>query len=704
MDSSFQKASASLRTRFPSYVLLVATAGLAFFTLIMPISTRRADLLLGVGEVAPQDIQAPARVEYVSDVLTAQARQEAERAVAPVYSPADPNISRQQIQRLRSLLDYITSVRADNTLTLAEKQNRLATLADVKFSPDALTNLFILDDPQWSDAQSEALRVLDAVMRSPVRQEQLETLRENLVVLISLSLNEKQTALVTELAGAYIAPNSFFNQEQTDAARLAAREAIVPVKQTYAAGQLVVRRGELINAAQLEALQALGLVESETRLEDYLGALAAVFILVLVFLMYMLRRVIYVLLNLRNQLVLTFLFLIFLFGARLLIPNRAVVPYVFPLPALGLLASVLFGTEAGLLISFCTSVLSAYGLPNGLALTIYYLLTSWAGLLVLGPARRLGVFFRSALAIALIGTLSIVAYRIPFDRLDWIGLATLTGAAFVNGLASSAITLLLQPLLAQQLGLITALQLFDLARPDHPLLQFFLRAAPGTYQHSLQVANLAEQAGEAVGADTLLIRVGALYHDCGKALNPLFFIENQMPGSINTHDDMSPDAAAALVIRHVSDGAQLARKYRLPGRIIDFIMEHHGTLTARYQYNRAVELAGGDKSKVDLNKFRYPGPAPRSRETALLMLSDGVEARARAEHPKDEAELRTLIKRVIDFCQQDGQLDNTKLTLRDLHLISEAFMTTLRGIYHPRIQYPTLSGENPTEPVHKDKA
>jgi putative nucleotidyltransferase with HDIG domain len=239
-------------------------------------------------------------------------------------------------------------------------------------------------------------------------------------------------------------------------------------------------------------------------------------------------------------------------------------------------------------------------------------------------------------------------------------------------------------------------------------LQFFLRNAPGTYQHSLQVANLAEQAAERIGADALLTRVGALFHDVGKAMNPTFFIENQLPGSINTHDDLDPADSSAAITRHVLDGVTLARKHRLPSRIDDFILEHHGTMLTRYQYSKAVEAAGGDESKVDPKKFRYPGPRPRSRETALLMLADGVEARVRAARPKDEDELRGIVRAAIEQAQKSGQLDNTQLTLRDLNAIFESFVTTLRGAYHPRIEYPrsesTPAADNaPTVPRPQDK-
>jgi len=202
------------------------------------------------------------------------------------------------------------------------------------------------------------------------------------------------------------------------------------------------------------------------------------------------------------------------------------------------------------------------------------------------------------------------------------------------------------------------------------------------------VANLAEQAAESIGADALLTRVGALFHDVGKAMNPTFFIENQAQGSINTHDDMEPVESSTAITQHVLDGIKLARKHRLPRRIDDFILEHHGSMLTRYQYSKAVEAAGDDESKVDPERFRYPGPRPRSRETALLMLADGTEARVRAGRPQNEEELVKIVHAAIEHVQSSGQLDNTQLTLSDLNKVTESFVTTLRGSYHPRIEYP----------------
>jgi putative nucleotidyltransferase with HDIG domain len=250
------------------------------------------------------------------------------------------------------------------------------------------------------------------------------------------------------------------------------------------------------------------------------------------------------------------------------------------------------------------------------------------------------------------------------------------------------LTILLEYALAPLLDLTTTLQLVELSRPDHPLLQRLLREIPGTYQHTLQVANLAEQAAERIQANSMLARVGALYHDIGKMKNPQFFIENQSSQQINTHDDMAPEESAGIIIEHVPHGLELAKKYRLPRRIRDFIPEHHGTLITRYQYGKALELVDGKEDLVDLSQFRYPGPRPQSRETALVMLADGCEAYVRSQSPDTDQELRNLIKEMVDRRVALGQLNDTNMTLKDLKVIIDSFAATLKGTYHARVDYP----------------
>ncbi|MFN2274655.1 MAG: HDIG domain-containing metalloprotein, partial [Anaerolineales bacterium] len=284
---------------------------------------------------------------------------------------------------------------------------------------------------------------------------------------------------------------------------------------------------------------------------------------------------------------------------------------------------------------------------------------------------------------------------------DIIGKASLLGASIASGLLSTSLGFGLLLILGNLLGLTTNLQLIELSRPDHPLLQQILLNSPGTYQHSLQVANLAEQAARSVGANPLLTRVGALYHDVGKSLRPQFFIENQVAGQ-NIHEQLDPRTSADIILAHVREGLDLARKYRIPQSIRDFIVEHHGTLDAAYQYHEAVRAAGGDESTVDKRDFTYPGPRPRSRETAILMLADGVEAAARGEMPNSEEEIDKLVRWVIEDRRAKGQLDRTELTLKDLDTIRRSFVSTLKNIYHPRIRYPQNNangkGQNGEDP------
>lgn len=697
------KSPVSTRIRIFQIVLIVVVSLVSFAALTLPIGLRPTTQAVAVGDVATITMQAPRDLEYVSDIRTEEARKAAEGAVPPIYTSPDPSIARQQIERLTTTMQYITSERDNLELTLDQKKSDLVALSDVRLKLESIDYLLAISDTRWQIVQSEALRVLEQVMRRAILEDALESTQAGVPALVSLTLNEQQSELVSGLVTAFVLPNSFYSEELTQAAKQTARDAVKPVVQTYKAGETIVPAGEIITPADMEAFQQLGMISLGQRWEDMIGAAALILLSAALVPLYFFRRKRAVLINnARNLLVIAVVFIVFLIGARLF-TNRTLAPYGYPLQAAGLLITVLFGLEAGIIIVIPLCLLASYGLPNTLDLAPYYLVSSLVGLLVLGPARRFWGFIRAGMAISLSGLAVLLAYRLPFFPPDWLGIVQFIGVVAFSGFAAASVTLLLQYLFAQTLGLITPLQLLDIARPESPLLQFFLRSAPGTYQHSLQVANLAEQAAERIGADPLLTRVGAQFHDIGKALNPTFFIENQVPGSVNKHHDITPEEAAATIIHHVTDGLQLARKYRLPHRLHDFILEHHGTLITRYQYNQAMEAAQGDATRVDIEKFRYPGPRPSSRETALLMLADASEARARAEGPETDDDLRALVRNVIDTVQKFNQLDDTMLTLRDLNLITESFVTTLRGTYHPRIQYPNAKVPDQDSTMHSQK-
>jgi hypothetical protein len=269
---------------------------------------------------------------------------------------------------------------------------------------------------------------------------------------------------------------------------------------------------------------------------------------------------------------------------------------------------------------------------------------------------------------------------------EFLTLMTTAGIAMIGGTFAAGIALVQLGVISSVMNLTTSLRLVELSRPDQPLLQRLLREAPGTFQHSLQVANLAELAAERIGADAPLLRVAATYHDIGKMVNPYFFVENQK--GINPHDDINdPLRSARILISHVTDGDRMARRYRLPQRIRDFIREHHGT-TQPYFYFKALKLADGDPTKVDIAEYSYPGPIPQTRESAILMLADSIESAARSIQPSNEEEVTKVVNMIFEKKLQEGQLDESGLTLNDLKAIREVFIDTLQGIYHTRIRYP----------------
>ena len=690
MLQKFSKVNQLSRGVIFRFGLLLLTGFLTLVLMALPIAIRPSSFPLNVGDVASQDIQAPNAITYVSTYQTSQAQNDAQASVQPVYLPVDPAITRRQIESLRVVLEYISSVRYDSYATQAQKTADLSNISSFQLKPETIQSILAQSEARWGIIQQESLSVLEQVMRNTIRDGNLPDTLMSIPSLINYTIPQDQASLIFDIVAPFVVPNSLYSEEQTVLAREAARAAVKPVVRNFAAGETIVRRGQVITPQIFESLQVFGLVQTQGGVQN-LAAVCALVIAATAFAgLYFFRRKVMPLNDAKSLPLISSLFIIFLTAARIVIPNRAIVPYLFPLSAFGLTVGSLYNSEIGLILSLLLSVLSGYNLPNSLDLTLFYILGSFFGILILGKGRRIVNFFWAGLSIGAAGAAVILAYRLPESITDWIGLATLVGAGFLNGLASASLTLLFQFIFAQMLGVTTSMQLLDLSRPDHPLLQSLLRNAPGTYQHSLQVSNLAEQASETVGADALLVRVGCMYHDIGKIANPSFFVENQIPGKIDSHDDIDPALSAATIIQHVSDGIMLAKKHRIPQRIQDFIREHHGTTITRYQYTHALQAAGANPEMVNIEMFRYPGPSPRSRETAILMLADGCEARARAELPKDDEELRCVINKVFDYLQKEGQLDDTILTMRDLHKVQESFLTTLKNSYHPRIQYPEL--------------
>ena len=668
--------------------LLIVTALMSYLALVFPIALRQDSLPLQAGDVASSDLTSPRTVSYESEILTTRAKNEAANSINPIYLPADPSINRGQLEKLNRTLDFISSVRSDPYADEYQKIDDLKLVQSQVFDPEIAGVIIDLSEEHWITVQDESRRILELIMRENIRDYQLPEVVNRIPGLISYSFSAEEIGIIQYLVQPYIVPNSLYSQVETERSRQDAENLVAPVIKTYAEGQAIVLRGQVITAEQYEALVQLNLIRPEKLTKDYIASVALVVVFVIFIILYFSKRKNTPLSDIRSLLVIAVSFLLFLIAAKIIIPNRTIIPFFFPLPAFALLLVSLFNFEISFILPIILSILVTYGVTTTPDLLVFYIITSLVGASVLGKGKNFVSFVWSALSIAFAGFLVVLAYRLPNPTTDMVGLVTLFGTIVLNGFASASIALLLQFLLSQLLGLPTPLYLTELSRSDHPLLRFILQNAPGTYQHTLQVANLAEQAANAIGADALLTRVGVYYHDAGKAQNPSFFIENQPQGSIDSHDDMDPVIAAQTIIAHIHDGVKLAEKYNLPPRIQDFIREHHGTQVTKYQYNRALEQQADNPNLVDIELFRYPGPQPRSKETGISMLADITEARARSTTPKNEEELVKLLNSVFDNIYKEGLLKNTNLTLKDLTLIQASFHKTLMNTYHPRIAYP----------------
>lgn len=655
--------------------------------LAVPVYTRQSDVLLELNDVANQDILAPYTLSYTSEILTQQARDESASEVGTVYDPPDSKVARRQLETLRAVLGFISSIRQDE---YTDREQKISDLQQIQhFQPDVEQSEAFLDmsENRWQVLQLESVAVLEQVMRSEIRDYEMEEVRRAIPALVNISFPDEEAELVILLASSAVAPNALYNEEATMLARDQAREEISPVVKTYAKGETIIGRGRIVTPLHLEALSAYGLLERENRWQIIALQTLLVFVSAALLFLYFIRTKNP---NIRDPKVAattSLLFILAVGGLQIMVPDHAILPYMYPAATLPMLLAIMVGPGAGILSSAIIAIIAGYLGARGFELSLYLMISGIMGALMIKEAERLSAFFWSGLAASLAAAAVIILFRFSDPATDLVGKATLISAAFGSGLLAASLCFGILLLLGQIVGISTNLQLIELARPDHPMLQLLLRNAPGSYQHSLQVANLAEQAARSIGANAQLTRVGALHHDVGKALQPQYFIENQVPGQ-NIHDQLDPVTSASIIIQHVTDGLTLARKHRLPPRVQAFISEHHGTMQTTYQYRKALKLVNGDEEQLDIRDFTYPGPSPQSRETGILMLADSVEAKARAEKPENSDQIDDLVRSIIQDRLNGHQLDDTPLTLRDLTVIRQSFVGTLKGMYHPRIQYP----------------
>ncbi|MHB0858915.1 MAG: HD family phosphohydrolase [Anaerolineae bacterium] len=646
-----------------------------------------------VGDPSPRDIKAPRQVTYVSDVKTRDEKLAAAAQVRDVFSAPVMELASQQIRRLVDVTNYVSAVRSDEFASPEEKIELLQEIPGLRLSDAHVLGMLDAEEQDWKIVVSESLRVLDLVMREEIRPNQVSDARRQVQRLTNHALSGSQQDLIYALTESHIVPNSFYDPEQTEANRQAASDAVEPVHWTILAGESVLREGEIATELALEKLQVLGLIEKGQRWQDRAGISLLMLVVVVAFAIYLYRGQPILLERPRRQLLL----LLTLIGvgvvARLTVPGHTLTPYFFPVAGITMLVTILLDLNLAMVVSAVVSVLLAYNAEGSLEVMIYAMSGGMIGALTVWRMDHLGAFVQAVFYVALANVAVVLAFRFMSDTYDVIGLAQLAATGIGNAILSSSMTFVAFSLLGRVFGITTSLQLLELARPTHPLFRQLLMKAPGTYHHSIIISNMAESAADAIGADSLLARVGSYYHDIGKISRPYFFTENQSDGE-NPHDNLDSKTSAEIIISHTTEGVTLARKYGLPDRVRDFIPEHHGTTLVTYFFRRATQE--DQEEPVSEEDFRYGGPKPQSREAAIVMLADGVEACVRANHPPTVAETERVIRQIVNDRLVSGQLDECNLTLKDLDHIREAFINVLQGVFHPRIKYPERSAGHPS--------
>lgn len=686
------------------YRLMIIVAGtLAIMgTFILAISPTRYDLHVGM----VPGITISANKDVVDEVTTAQNRLLAANAVTPTYKFSEgvtdivnTNLDNVYMQfsavrqYAQTLPDYSQNKRySPEELEYAAQMVTLVDLRDYQ-----LVTLMNATQAQYDELTTSLKAAVRNTMQGHVTQGQEGIARDSIMQIVgfktSVSLLQN---VVAPTLDAIIQANMIIDQEQTEAARLAAAQAAEPV--VYKQGQNIVVRGEgRIEQHQIAMLNSLGLLNNDqVDYRMYWGALLIVLFTLVIMALVLSFACPDVAGNKRR---LTLVYVVLLGVTLLCFLAKGIQNiYLAPLILAALLLSVTLGTLPAIIVNACASLIGAFILAGAISannvdlisLLVSSLLAGTSAALIAGKQAQRSLVLAAGSAAGFVSFVNILALGMMISNVssNYLDRALLS----IGGVAvATLLCLALQPLIESVFNLPTGNRLMELSNPNQPLLRRLLLEAPGTYHHSIIIANLAEASAEAIGANPLLARVGGYYHDIGKLKRPLYFKENQI-GTGNIHDSTDPAVSAAIITAHVRDGLSLARQYRLPREVQQIVAQHHGNSRVAYFYSKAVKEAG---EEVDDENFRYDGVPPQSVEAALVMLCDTIEAAVRSLSNPTPEEIEAFIWKLIRAKLDDGQLLNAPLTLADLYAIQKSCAVIVHGIFHERVVYPTDEKKSP---------
>jgi putative nucleotidyltransferase with HDIG domain len=655
---------------------------------------------LRIGEISGHDVRALRTVRYLDDGATNSLKAAAAARVEPVYSSAhasseaDETIS-DAYQRLRR--DQMAGLSpAQSALDLRREVGLLVSPADLAPLVSPRAGAYHLDQAERLTHQA-VHDAMDREIRDDHPADLAEAKAEVSAALSASMLPRTHLPAVLAIARSVVQPNRLLDKSKTAGAVVSAERLVAPVYSQVFAGDLVVRTGQIVTPGTIAKLQALGLQNPRLDPGTVASIVGLVAFMVGLVCFWLAREHPQLFASTKTLLLLALLVALGVLGLRLgsavlgVRLSEAQLGYVGMLwvGSAGMLIAALIKPRVALLITALLAAQSGVVLGNDLRFSVLTLLSAWVAIYAVSDLRsRADVLRAAGLLCGANVVLSLLVGQLQGDTRPDMSQSVVW--AFFSGLLSVALFGVSAAFFERVFGITTPLGLLELSDPNRPLLKRFCELAPGTYTHSILVGNLAVTAAEAIGADALLCRVGALYHDLGKIQRAQFFVENQAGGD-NAHERLNPSLSALVVTAHVREGLEIAEREKLPPIIKSFITEHHGTSLIRYFYHQQCVGDDCEAAPVLEQQFRYGGPKPQSRETAILMLADSIEAASRTLDKPTLGRIEDLVHKIIDAQLADGQLDECDLTQRDLRGIREAFVRLLSGMLHSRIDYPDSS-------------
>ncbi len=668
-------------------VVFIITFMIIFATLATSVVTKKYDLR--VGEIATTDIKAPR--EVVNTVETEAKKIEAIEKVGKQYSLQTDIQKNSQItleEFFLNLKEAITTKDTESSNGNTTSKLQLEILNED--NPFDLTTseemyLLTLNEEQINKMYDVLLNAINNAYNISINEDSTETLNKAIQIAQDVVYNnyndEHIISISDKIINVLVKPNLFYDNEKTEEAQQEAAKNVTPV--VYKKNQTIVEEGKPITEAQIQALDELGLLNnSKFNISLYL-ALAIMVIIVMYIQNRYLKKYHKDIYNNSSKLIMiniiTIMTIVF---ARVF---SIASPYLIPLACTPILLTLLLNYRISLVVSITNIILMAVAVSFNIEIIILAIVSVIVGATFLKKMQQRNDIVYSCIYIAILnGVMTLSISALVTSNLKEILLDT--AFILVGSLLSGILSTGLLPFFESMFDIVTNVKLLELSNPNNPLLKKLLMEAPGTYHHSVIVANLAEVATEAVGGNALLARIGAYYHDIGKTKKPYFFKENQL-GKENPHDDITPELSKLLIISHVKDGLELAREYKLPKVIQDFIPTHHGKTLVKYFYLTAKNNAE-NPDDIKEEDYMYPGPKPKTKEQCILMLADSVEAAVRSINNPTKEKIENMVDNIVKDKLSSGQLDDSQLTISDVKKIKKCFLKTLNGIYHERIEYP----------------